>query len=125
MRSPADPAEDQHRRVGAGTPSGLAQINVFVDYGLYNNTRRQAYGGDLLGNVWRFDINDAIAPAGREAALLGTAKDPAESPQPITIAPELAELGGKPMVFVGTGKLLGASDFAVTSVNRSTASSTR
>jgi Tfp pilus tip-associated adhesin PilY1 len=104
---------------GAGdatTPSGLAQINVFVDYAVYNNSARQAYGGDLLGNVWRFDLNDTIAPGGNEAALLGVAKDPGGVPQPITIRPELAELGGKPMVFVGTGKLLGASDFAVQQV---------
>jgi type IV pilus assembly protein PilY1 len=101
----------------AATPSGLAQVNVFVDYALYNNTARQAYGGDLLGNVWRFDLNDTIAPSGREAALLGIAKDPSNTPQPITVRPELAELGGKPMVFVGTGKLLGASDFALSQVN--------
>ncbi len=101
----------------AGTPSGLAQVNVFVDYALYNNTARQAYGGDLFGNVWRFDLNDTIAPSGREAALLGIAKDSGGTAQPITVRPELAELGGKPMVFVGTGKLLGASDFALSQVN--------
>jgi type IV pilus assembly protein PilY1 len=96
----------------AATPSGLAQINVFVDYALYNNLARAVYGGDLLGNVWRFDVNDSILPAGKEAALLGVAKDPGGVPQPITTRPELAELGGKPMVFVGTGQLLGATDFA-------------
>ena len=31
-------------------------------------------------------------------------------PQPITVRPELTQFGGKPMVFVATGKLLGASD---------------
>ena len=77
-----------------------------------NNLARQAYGGDLLGNVWRFDVNDSVAPAGREAALLGIAKDPLNAGQPITTRPELAELGGKPIVLVGTGRLLGASDFS-------------
>ncbi|MEO8524855.1 MAG: PilC/PilY family type IV pilus protein [Caldimonas sp.] len=99
---------------GAGsstTPSGLAQINNYVDYAAVNNTTRQVYGGDLLGNVWRFDVNDSIAPGGREASLLGVATDGGGTPQPITTRPELAELNAKPMVIVGTGKLLGASDF--------------
>src|SRR5471030_2730036 len=93
---------------GAGdstTPSGLAQINNFVDFAAVNNTTRQVYGGDLLGNVWRFDVNDSIAPGGREATLLGVATDGGGAPQPITTRPELAELNAKPMVFVGTGRL--------------------
>ena len=73
----------------------------------------RVYGTDVLGNIWRFDVNDNIAPAGREATLLGTAKDSGGTPQPITIRPELTQLkDGKPMVFVGTGKLLGATDVA-------------
>ena len=95
----------------ASTPSGLAQINNFVDNTVVNNTTLQVYGGDLLGNIWRFDINDTMAGPGRDAALIGTAKEKATgSPQPITVRPELAELNGKPMVFVATGRLLGASD---------------
>ena len=100
---------------GAGdsaTPSGLAQLGNFVDYPAVNNTTRQLYGGDLLGNVWRIDVNDSIAPSGRDAALLGVAQDGGGNRQPITTRPELAELNAKPMVFIATGKLLGASDFA-------------
>ncbi len=94
------------------TPSGLAQINNFVDASFVNNTTKMVYGGDVLGNIWRFDVNDTFAPAGREATLLGVAKDPpSNNPQPITIRPELAELNNKPIIFVGTGKLLGTSDF--------------
>ena len=98
---------------GAGnpvTPSGLAQITNFVDDSLLNNTTKQVYGGDLLGNVWRFDVNGTILPAGREATLIGIASDPGGAAQPITAKPELAELNGKPMVFVGTGQLLGTTD---------------
>ncbi len=92
------------------TPSGLGQINNFVDNTLVNNTTVRVYGGDMLGNVWRFDVNDNLAPGGREASLVGTATDPGGTPEPITVRPELAEVNGKPMVFVSTGRLLGASD---------------
>jgi hypothetical protein len=67
------------------TPSGLGQINNFVDRARVNNTTVRVYGGDMLGNVWRFDVNDNLAPSGREASLLGTAKAPDGSPQPITV----------------------------------------
>jgi Tfp pilus tip-associated adhesin PilY1 len=46
--------------------------------------------------------------------LLGTATDPSSNPQPITVRPELAELNNQPIVLVGTGQLLGASDIALT-----------
>ncbi|MEF8701998.1 MAG: PilC/PilY family type IV pilus protein [Candidatus Accumulibacter sp. UW26] len=94
----------------AGTPSGLNQINNFVDNSLLNNTSLRVYGVDLLGNVWRFDINDNLAPDGLEATLLGTAKDSAEHPQPLTTRPELGEIDGYPWLFVGSGRLLGLSD---------------
>ncbi|MEO8057724.1 MAG: PilC/PilY family type IV pilus protein [Burkholderiales bacterium] len=92
------------------TPSGLGQINNFVDNARINNTTLRVYGGDLLGNVWRFDINNNLAPSGFEASLLGTAKDPSGNAEPITVRPELAETSGKPMVFIATGRLLGATD---------------
>ncbi len=88
----------------AATPSGLAQLNNYVDNVDIDNTTLRAYGGDVLGNIWRFDF------VARTATLLGTAKDAANNVQPITIRPELAELDGKPFVMVGTGKYLGGSD---------------
>ena len=91
---------------GAGdsnTPSGLAQINNYVDNVLINNATLRAYGGDLLGNIWRFDF----APP--QATLVGTATKGAAR-QPITTRPELAELNGEPFLLVGTGKLLGETD---------------
>ncbi len=44
---------------GVGSPSvpaGLTQINAWIDSTL-DNTAARLYGGDLLGNVWRFDID--------------------------------------------------------------------
>ena len=92
------------------TPSGLAQINNFVNKAEVNNTTERVYGTDLLGNLWRFDVNNNTPPSGREATLVGTAKDAGGTPQPITTRPELTEIGGKPLVFMATGKLLGATD---------------
>ena len=94
---------------GDGTiPSGLAQINNYVDNVLINNATLRAYGGDLLGNIWRFDF--APTP---QATLVGTATKGA-TPQPITTRPELAELNGEPFLLVGTGKLLGETDVSYT-----------
>ena len=92
---------------GAGdstTSSGLAQINNYVDNVLVNNATLRAYGGDLLGNVWRFEFGGTP-----QSILVGTAKSGANA-QPITTRPELAELNGEPFLLVGTGKLLGQTD---------------
>jgi len=89
----------------AATPSGLGQINNYVDNVVVDNTTLRAYGGDVLGNMWRFDFTPSPA-----ATLLESARDLSNNPQPITVRPELAELDGKPFVMFGTGKLLGATD---------------
>jgi len=104
----------------ATTPSGLAKITAWVDAAEQNNTTIRVYGVDLLGNVWRFDVNDdpALTPAGREATLIATLKDPSGNPQPITIAPRLAEVGSppQPYLFIGTGRYLGTTDVSDTQV---------
>ena len=100
-----------------GDPSGLSHIANWVDDTTVDNKTLRVYGGDLVGNIWRFDINDTIAPAGREATLIGTAKDPTGGAQAITTRPELAEVAGKPMVFVASGKLLSATDIGDTQQN--------
>ena len=94
------------------TPSGLAQINNFVDKADINNLTVRVYGTDVLGNIWRFDVNDNTPPSGREATLVGTAIDAGGTPQPITTRAELTQVGDLPMLFVATGKLLCATDVA-------------
>jgi len=99
----------------AGTsaqPSGLNHIANWVDTTIVNNTTLRVYGGDVLGNMWRFDVNDTIGAAGREATLIGTAKTSGGTPtaQPITTRPELALNGSSPFVMFGTGKMLGTGD---------------
>jgi type IV pilus assembly protein PilY1 len=92
-------------------PSGLSKISAWVDQPDVNNTASRVYGVDLLGNVWRFDINSSA-----DASLLTTLKDTAGNPQPITVRPELAEVGSppQPFVYVATGKYLGSTDVGST-----------
>jgi type IV pilus assembly protein PilY1 len=103
----------------AVTPSGLGKISGWVDDALNDNTVRRVYGVDLLGNIWRFDVNDVLGPAGRESQLLATAKDPLGVPQPITTKPELGEAGSPAaaFVFVATGQYLASSDITNTQTN--------
>lgn len=101
----------------AGTPSGLGQLNAWVD-----NSRTavadRLYAGDMLGNVWRIDFDDNHLPAGKEAVLIASLKDGAGTPnaQPISVRPELAEVEVSgttyPVVMVGTGRYLGDSDIS-------------
>lgn len=100
----------------ATTPSGLARISAHSASADTNNTTDAVYGGDLLGNLWRFDINNTIAPAGYEAQLLVSFTDADGNPQPITAKPTTATINGKTVVFVGTGRYLGVSDLTDTQV---------
>jgi len=94
----------------APCPSGLAKIAAWVDSPDTNNTTKRVYGGDMFGNLWRFDINNNIGTAGYDAQLLAEFKGPTGALQPITARPELAESNGIALVLVGTGRLLGDSD---------------
>jgi type IV pilus assembly protein PilY1 len=94
------------------SPAGLTQINAWVDSAL-DNTASRFYGGDLLGNLWRFDSDDLYLPSGREAVLLAKLiKD--QKVQAITTRPELSEVrvGTQqiPVISIGTGSYLGMSD---------------
>jgi type IV pilus assembly protein PilY1 len=97
----------------AGTetdPSGFMAISgytpSFADY-----TTDEVYGGDLFGNLWRFDLRSpsAAVPA---PLLFATLKDPSGVAQPITTLPliEYSVNDGLRYVFVGTGRFLDASD---------------
>ncbi len=95
-----------------GTPSGLAKITAQVISPESDNTIEAVYGGDLLGNLWRFDVNDNIGATGFDAQLLATLKDGAGNPQPITTKPQVTAIPttGEKMVIVGTGSYLALSD---------------
>lgn len=94
-------------------PSGLAQIASWADEPEKNNTATFTYGGDLLGNVWRFDINAGTVMKFAEL------RDTSGITQPITTRPELGNVltsDGKThrVVFIGTGKYLEVADLTDT-----------
>ncbi|MDR1275320.1 MAG: hypothetical protein LBL72_02895 [Candidatus Accumulibacter sp.] len=94
------------------SPSGLARIAGWATYPGYNNQVLRVYGGDLLGNVWRFDVNGNIPldPPSYDAKLLATLKDDFGNAQPITSKPEIGKILTHSVVFVGTGQMLGTED---------------
>jgi type IV pilus assembly protein PilY1 len=95
----------------ATNPSGLGKINNFVLNTSLNNTTQHLYGVDLLGNVWRFQVN-----ATQSATRVTTVVDSSGVAQSITTKPELAEFGSPPTsyIFVASGRYLGASDLSLT-----------
>ena len=106
----------------SATPSGLAKINAWVDSDL-NNTARRFYGGDLLGNLWRFDIDNLVAP--NQAALRLAYFQVSGVAQSITVKPALAEVKyngvNYPVVYVATGRYLGTTDLLTTTTQSVTA----
>lgn len=94
--------------------SGLAHVTAFAEPP--TGTVRYAYGGDLLGNVWRFDLSDPSATP--TPKLLVTLTGPSGAAQPVTAAPELLwnKEKSQRVVMVGTGRLLDIGDFLSTNV---------
>lgn len=84
----------------AGSPSGLSRLNIEVADFSKDNTAVAAYGGDLYGNMWRFDL---VAGTATKVAAFGSGK-------PITAGPEIGEIEGKKVIFFGTGRYLGEDD---------------
>ncbi|WP_374243394.1 pilus assembly protein [Zoogloea sp.] len=93
----------------ASSPSGFAQIEGYTpSYQEY--ILDYVYGGDLHGNLWRFDFSNASddLPPVTKIASFSTGG----SGQPITTAPKIEYSADdlKRYVFVGTGRLLAPED---------------
>ena len=87
--------------------AGLAHLSAFAES---NGSVRYVYGGDLLGNVWAFDLSLG-GTASNAVRRLAQLKGPTGVAQPVTSAPELLAYEGKRIVYVGTGRLLHNDDF--------------
>jgi type IV pilus assembly protein PilY1 len=90
----------------ASSPSGLTYVSRKA-YSAADAVTRYVYGGDLLGNMWRFDLNSATA------VKIAELRDPLGNTQPITSPPEVGSVPGttdKVYVYVGTGKYLHDDD---------------
>ena len=103
----------------AGTstnPSGLGKLNAWIEDSS-DNTSTRFYGGDMLGNLWRFDIDNLVEPHGK-AMLLATFQINSTTPQPITTRPETAVVTynsvSYPVILVATGRYLGLGDIVDT-----------
>lgn len=94
----------------SASPSGLAKINVWVD-DPSNNTAKRFYGGDLQGNLWRFDTDNLVQP-NKAALQLAKFQINSTTPQPITTKPETVQVKGVPVIVVATGRYLGVSDIS-------------
>jgi type IV pilus assembly protein PilY1 len=110
---PGDPGTDL-------SPTGLGTIRAFTA-SRQNPYALQAYGGDLKGNVWRFDLSNPDASKWK-AELIATLKDASNKAQPITSGVRI-EIDQNNNVdrylFVGTGKLLDQPDLTDTSITNS------
>jgi type IV pilus assembly protein PilY1 len=87
-------------------PSGLAKITALANNFSVDNTTIAVYGGDLLGNVWKFDMT-AATPTAQRIAQTG-------ANQPITTRPEVTKIGSDFVLYVATGAYLGVTDLATT-----------
>ncbi|MBI1173806.1 MAG: PQQ-binding-like beta-propeller repeat protein [Sideroxydans sp.] len=105
------------------TPSGFAKISAWSDNGSADNTSRFVYGGDLNGDVWRFDLGAVGSVLATSVDRIATLQDAVTggNAQPVTTRPELADVlnnvnsltgVGNPVLYVGTGRFLGNTDKA-------------
>ena len=103
----------------AADPSGLAYVSAYVNNADKDNTVEAVYGGDLKGNLWRFDISGPTMASWRIRKLAALV-DKAGATQPITTEPELAVVNRYRMVYLGTGQYLGLTDVpGITGANAS------
>jgi type IV pilus assembly protein PilY1 len=89
----------------AASPSGLAKISAWANDAATDNTALAVYGGDLDGNLWRFQLDPVPGGVTKLASLYKGA-----NAQPITVTPELTTVQGRRVVLVGTGKFIESTD---------------
>jgi len=88
------------------SPAGLVHL-ARPGHAASSEVVKYVYGGDLLGNVWRFDLTNW------KATKIAVLKDGSGTTQPVTTAPAIGPVTGstsKYFVYVGTGQYLGDSD---------------
>lgn len=90
-------------------PRGLGYISAFAGQPNEDATIDYVYGGDLYGNLWRFDLSSANV-ADWNVKRLATLTDASNNRQPITSEPELGVVQGVRVVYVGTGRYFGDKD---------------
>lgn len=109
---------------GAATnpPSGLAKLSPLIDSLITNFQTRFLYGGDLNGDIWRFDLGAVGATGAPTATKIATLKDGSGALQSVTTRLELGDPlnnvsnslngTGNPALYTTTGRYLGATDLS-------------
>ncbi|MFG5779502.1 pilus assembly protein [Comamonas sp. J-3] len=95
------------------TGSGMKELNNFVKDPVGDNTTKLFYGGDIEGNIWRYEWNGSSYTTTKVVQLT----DASGTPQPITTRLELVQGNGSqglPRILVATGKLMGVADLTST-----------
>ncbi|QIL20171.1 PilC/PilY family type IV pilus protein [Thermomonas sp. HDW16] len=83
---------------------GMADLNA-------DGTVDTVYGGDLKGNVWRWDFSDATGLVPTSAVKLFQAVDSIGTPQPITGGLAVSrDAGGSIFIGFGTGRFISSND---------------
>ncbi|ODU47603.1 MAG: hypothetical protein ABS96_05345 [Lysobacteraceae bacterium SCN 69-123] len=109
------------REIDTGAGSSSAPNGLSAPTGVYGpdgKTLAYVYAGDMLGNVWKFDLTNASAAAWT-ATRLFTAQDAAGKAQPISAGVTVAThpWNNKRWVFFGTGRYLTTEDADSSNVN--------
>jgi type IV pilus assembly protein PilY1 len=97
----------------AGDPNGISEVNVLdIDA---DGSVDWVYGGDLHGNVWKFDLSaasDSSWAIANSSQPLFRAKDSSGNRQKITggVMSSIDPKTGKSWVFFGTGQYLNQDD---------------
>jgi type IV pilus assembly protein PilY1 len=93
----------------SASPSNLLYVTAFARNATIDQTIDFVFGGDMQGNLWVWDFTGATL-SDWTVTKLATVQDPSGNAQPITVAPEVSLVNGKPIVYFGTGQYFGESD---------------
>ncbi|MCK7549845.1 pilus assembly protein [Marinobacter koreensis] len=94
------------------SPNGLAAPTI-TSFPETDAITRYAYAGDLLGNVWRFDLTGTKNNNNWSATKVFSATSPNGDTQPITVAPRVAlnpSANDELVIAFGTGSFMRSGD---------------
>ena len=96
----------------ASAPINLGKISTFSPKFYFDGVSNLAFGGDLKGNIWRFDLSKEPAEVGAVRKLATLMKG--TTIQPITAKIEIGLIPGRPepVLFAATGQYLNIDDLS-------------
>lgn len=121
LQYPTNPLYSRAISTGSTSNNGLSRPTALQDS--VTGAVKYVYSGDLLGNMWKFDVSSATVASWNivGSAPIFQAKDDSGNPQPIFSAPTLGVNSYLPtatMVYFGTGKYIETDDVDTTQMGR-------